>query len=86
MIRLLLKERSDLGLYYCLRRSEYLWYTCMIAQHFEKLNKSIWAPLLESLTLLYANNKGADQPVHPRSLISTFVIHYLESIVVQLTS
>ena len=22
----------------------------------------------------YANNKGADQPVHPRSLISTFVV------------
>ena len=23
----------------------------------------------------FANNKGADQPVHPHSLISTFVIH-----------
>ena len=23
----------------------------------------------------YANNKGADQPAHPRSLISTFVVH-----------
>ena len=29
----------------------------------------------------YANNKGADQPVHPRSLISTFVIRYLDSII-----
>ena len=28
----------------------------------------------------YANNKGADQPVHPRSLISTFVVHCLGSI------
>ena len=26
--------------------------------------------------LLLANNKGADQPAHPRSLISAFVIHY----------
>ena len=23
----------------------------------------------------YANNKGADQPVHPHSLISVFVFH-----------
>ena len=25
-------------------------------------------------------NKGADQPAHPRSLISTFVVHCLDSI------
>ena len=25
------------------------------------------------------NNKGADQPAHPRSLISTFVVRYLDS-------
>ena len=31
--------------------------------------------------LSYANNKGADQPVHPRSLISTFVVHCLDSII-----
>ena len=28
----------------------------------------------------YANNKGADQPAHPRSLISTFVVPYLDNI------
>ena len=28
----------------------------------------------------YANNKGADQPAHPRSLISAFVIRCLDSI------
>ena len=28
----------------------------------------------------YANNKGEDQPVHPRSLISTFVARCLDSI------
>ena len=28
----------------------------------------------------YANNKGADQPVHPHSLISAFVVHCLDSI------
>ena len=32
----------------------------------------------------FANNTGADQPAHPRSLISTFVIRFLESIIVNL--
>ena len=31
-----------------------------------------------------ANNKGADQPAHPRSLISAFVIRLLESIISKL--
>ena len=31
-----------------------------------------------TLNLLYANNKGADQPVHPHSLFSTFAIRSLE--------
>ena len=30
--------------------------------------------------MAYANNKGADQPVHPHSLISTFVVRCLDSI------
>ena len=29
----------------------------------------------------YANNKGADQPALPRSLISAFVVHWLDSII-----
>ena len=28
----------------------------------------------------YANNKDADQPAYPHSLISTFVVHCLDSI------
>ena len=35
----------------------------------------------------YANNKGADQPAgiaHPRSVISTFVVHCLGSIILLL--
>ena len=32
-----------------------------------------WATSWETLFMPYANNKGADQPVYPRSLISTFV-------------
>ena len=29
----------------------------------------------------YANNKGADQPAHPCSMISTFVVHCLDSMI-----
>ena len=29
----------------------------------------------------YANNKGADQPAHPRSLISAFVVRSLDDII-----
>ena len=31
--------------------------------------------------MLYVNNKGADQPAHPRSLISAFVVRCLDSII-----
>ena len=33
-----------------------------------------------------ANNKGADQPAHPRRLISTFVIRLLKSIISRLAT
>ena len=42
-------------------------------------DRDIWASTRESLTLLNANNKGADQPAHLRSLVSAFVIRFLES-------
>ena len=29
----------------------------------------------------HANNKGADQPAHPRSLISAFVVRSLDNII-----
>ena len=31
--------------------------------------------------MAYANNKDADQPAHPRSLISTFVVRCLDSMI-----
>ena len=34
----------------------------------------------------FANNKGADQPAHPRSLISAFVIRFSESIICYLAT
>ena len=33
------------------------------------------------MMMSYANNKGADQPAHPRSLISAFVVRSLDSII-----
>ena len=44
----------------------------------------IWASTRENLSFVFANNKGADQLAHLRSLISTFVIHLLESIIYEL--
>ena len=41
----------------------------------------VWALSWENLFLPYANNKGADHPAHPRSLISAFVVHCLDSII-----
>ena len=45
---------------------------------------SLWSNIIcaltrKTLTLLLANNKGADQPAHPCSLFSAFVICYLKS-------
>ena len=43
---------------------------------------NIYEPGHEKMCLMsYANNKGADQPAHPRSLISAFVIRCLDSII-----
>ena len=38
-----------------------------------------WAMSWENLFLSYVNNKGTDQPAHPHSLTSTFVVHSLDS-------
>ena len=37
----------------------------------------IWATSWENLFMSYANNKGADQPAHPRSLVSTFIGNFM---------
>ena len=41
----------------------------------------IWATSWENLFMPYANNKGADQPAHLRSLISAFIVRCLDSII-----
>ena len=47
-----------------------------------KIISNIIEPGHEKMCLMsYANNKGADQPAHPRSLISAFVVRCLDSII-----
>ena len=42
----------------------------------------LFEPGHEKMCLMpYANKKGADQPAHPRSLISAFVFRCLDSII-----
>ena len=48
--------------------------------HIKSLS-AIWATSWKNLFMSYANNKGADQPALPRSLISAFVVCCLESII-----
>ena len=52
-----------------------------------KLGLSLIWPQREKTCLQgFAKNTGADQPVHPRSLISAFVILFLESIIYKLAT
>ena len=46
---------------------------------FKSIYKIIMGLIAGKPGILHANNKGADQPVHPRSLISAFVICLLKS-------
>ena len=45
-----------------------------------------WASTLENLSFGLVNNKGADQPVHPRSVISAFYFCSLKSIISRLAT
>ena len=36
---------------------------------------------MRNLLMPYANNKGADQPAHLRSLISALIVHCLDSMI-----
>ena len=47
---------------------------------------TIWPLTRENLSSVFANNKGADQPAHPRRLISAFVVRFLKSIISKLAS
>ena len=51
-----------------------------------KISKQLGIPLngpghAKMCVMPYANNKGADQTAHPRSLISTFLVRCLDSMI-----
>ena len=56
---------------------------CLI-QLFPMIHENIWASTWENLSMGFCEQQSADQPAHPRSLISTFVIRLLESILSRL--
>ena len=45
----------------------------------------IFAFWREIVILLHANNKGADQHAHLHSVISNFIIHFLERMIAKLS-
>ena len=47
----------------------------------QKLHLSYGPGHAKTCLMPYANNKGADQPAHPGSLISTFVVRCLDSMI-----
>ena len=62
-------------------------YIAKVYSDFEENNfMIIWTSSRENLSSGYANNKGADQPAHPRSLVSTFAIRFLESTISKLAT
>ena len=48
-------------------------------------NDMIWALTRGNLSSGFVNNKGEDQPGQMHSMISTFILHFLESIISKLT-
>ena len=57
-------------------------YLILNAWHYYTLRgEDIWAISWENLFMPYENNKCADQPAHPCSLLSTFVVRCLDSTV-----
>ena len=54
---------------------ETLWYSTLPIMQYH-----IYGPWCKKTWLLHVHNKGADQPAHLHSLISAFVIGYMESV------
>ena len=65
-----IKQNTLIPGHYILRQLIHLSLTCIYGPRREK-----------TCFREFANNKGADQPAHLSSLISTFVIRLLESII-----
>ena len=67
--------------YWKLDKIKKCFHTCKKKTKSRNVDMFLYEPGHAKMCLMpYANNKGADQPVHPRSLIGTFVVHCLASI------
>ena len=65
--------------FYCVKKGSIFSY---IHHYYRGANMIINEPGHEKMCLMsYANNKGADQPAHPRSLISAFIVRCVDSII-----
>ena len=72
---------SSSNLSVCKRMIGFVWNKQALWNDAEFGSKEFCEPRHEKTSLMqYANNKDEDQPVHPCSLISIFVIHSLDSI------
>ena len=58
----------------------------MFGSEIKKLQSLIGPRRQKNCLRGFAYNTGADQPARPRSLISAFVIHFLESIICKLAT
>ena len=58
----------------------------LIYQFYQSCLNYIWAQSRENLSSGVCEQQRADQPAHPRSLISAFVIHSLQSIISRLAT
>ena len=62
-------------------------WVCTVCLCPTKRTLGLYGPRREKTCLRrFANNKGADQPAHPRSLISAFLIRFLESTISKLAT
>ena len=52
-----------------------------LRSNWSRIRDNKWAISSENLFMPFANNKGADQPAHRCSLISTFLVPCLDSII-----
>ena len=55
-----------------------------IGNEFE--SEATYEPRRREKIMLHVVNKSVDQPAHPRSLISAFVVRYLQNIVSKLST
>ena len=60
--------------------------TCYTPHHEEEWAFSNGPHCEKTFLQEFANNKGADQPEHPRRLISAFVIRFLQSVISKLAT